>query len=81
MEEDRKEKNKKKKQMESLWGSQLTWVSQAKALDVGQPVTGEWLRYLKITRKKNRRHQIFNAGVEPPETDMSSLWHQAEVRR
>ena len=44
LEKEREKKNKKKKQLEILLGSQLTWVSQAKALVVGEPVTGEWLR-------------------------------------
>ena len=36
--------NKNEKQAESLQNWQLTWLSQAKALVVGQPVPGEWLR-------------------------------------
>ena len=35
---------------------------------------------IKNDLKKNRRFQIFCVGVEPPETDISSIRHQAVVR-
>ena len=51
----------------------------AKALVIGQPVASEWLRWLKMTRKKSRSSKIFSSSVERPETEVFSLRHQAEV--
>ena len=44
-ERERSKNNKTKKQTVSLRNQPLDlWVTLAKALDVGQPVSGEWLR-------------------------------------
>ena len=77
---EREEKKLRSKRRYRVYGTaSRSLVSQAKAFIVGQPVMGEWLHWLIMTRK-NRRFQVFCAGVGPPGTDMSSLWHQAEIR-